>query len=105
MPTEVGVDKTMLLLACATAFIAGVVTMKIFNPSTVTPKIEQTKTEAKEERDPILDEDLSGSDDEYTDEESDDDQERHKMILAVRTDLKMSSGKIAAQCGHATLGV
>ncbi len=26
------------------------------------------------------------------------------MILAVRTDLKMGKGKIAAQCGHATLG-
>ena len=28
----------------------------------------------------------------------------HKMVLVVRTDLKMGSGKIAAQCGHATLG-
>eukprot|EP00698_Gefionella_okellyi_P021449 TRINITY_DN695_c0_g1_i1.p2 TRINITY_DN695_c0_g1~~TRINITY_DN695_c0_g1_i1.p2 ORF type:complete len:170 (+),score=40.30 TRINITY_DN695_c0_g1_i1:362-871(+) len=27
-----------------------------------------------------------------------------KMVLLVRTDLKMSSGKIAAQCGHAVLG-
>ncbi|KAI0690677.1 peptidyl-tRNA hydrolase PTH2-domain-containing protein [Cytidiella melzeri] len=26
-----------------------------------------------------------------------------KLVLVVRTDLKMSSGKIAAQCGHATL--
>ncbi len=24
----------------------------------------------------------------------------HKMVLVVRTDLKMGSGKIAAQCGH-----
>jgi peptidyl-tRNA hydrolase len=30
--------------------------------------------------------------------------EGHKMILAVRTDLKMGKGKIAAQCSHATLG-
>ena len=29
---------------------------------------------------------------------------QHKMVLVVRTELKMSSGKIAAQCGHATLG-
>ena len=26
------------------------------------------------------------------------------MVLCVRTDLKMSSGKVAAQAGHATLG-
>ncbi|KAK7463834.1 hypothetical protein VKT23_005770 [Stygiomarasmius scandens] len=26
-----------------------------------------------------------------------------KMVLIVRTDLKMSPGKISAQCGHATL--
>ncbi|KXN83558.1 putative peptidyl-tRNA hydrolase 2 [Leucoagaricus sp. SymC.cos] len=26
-----------------------------------------------------------------------------KMVLVVRTDLGMTSGKIAAQCGHATL--
>jgi len=30
--------------------------------------------------------------------------EPHKMVLVVRTDLKMGKGKIAAQCGHATLG-
>lgn len=28
----------------------------------------------------------------------------HKLILCVRTDLKMQKGKIAAQAGHATLG-
>ena len=30
--------------------------------------------------------------------------EPHKMVLVVRMDLKMGKGKIAAQCGHATLG-
>ncbi|KDO19566.1 hypothetical protein SPRG_15147 [Saprolegnia parasitica CBS 223.65] len=30
--------------------------------------------------------------------------EPHKMVLVVRNDLKMGKGKIAAQCGHATLG-
>lgn len=30
--------------------------------------------------------------------------ESHKMIFIVRMDLKMGKGKIAAQCGHATLG-
>lgn len=28
-----------------------------------------------------------------------------KMVLCVRTDLKMTTGKIASQCSHATLGV
>ena len=28
-----------------------------------------------------------------------------KMVLCVRTDLKMTKGKIAAQCGHAALGM
>ena len=28
-----------------------------------------------------------------------------KMLLIVRTDLKMSKGKVAAQCSHATLGL
>ena len=28
----------------------------------------------------------------------------HKLVLCVRTDLKMTRGKIAAQVGHATLG-
>lgn len=31
--------------------------------------------------------------------------EECKMILAVRMDIKMEKGKIAAQCGHATLTV
>ena len=29
--------------------------------------------------------------------------EEHKLVLVVRTDLGMTKGKIAAQCGHATL--
>ena len=30
--------------------------------------------------------------------------ENYKLVLCVRTDLKMTKGKIAAQAGHATLG-
>jgi len=30
---------------------------------------------------------------------------RVKMVLVVRTDLKMGVGKIAAQCGHAAVGL
>lgn len=33
----------------------------------------------------------------------DDTSEEVKLVLAVRTDLGMTKGKIAAQCGHATL--
>lgn len=33
----------------------------------------------------------------------DDTNEEVKLVLAVRTDLGMTKGKIAAQCGHATL--
>mmetsp|Transcript_33812 Transcript_33812/g.46820 ORF Transcript_33812/g.46820 Transcript_33812/m.46820 type:complete len:176 (-) Transcript_33812:214-741(-) len=29
----------------------------------------------------------------------------YKMVLCVRTDLKMGKGKIGAQCSHATLGL
>jgi peptidyl-tRNA hydrolase len=27
-----------------------------------------------------------------------------KLVMVVREDLKMTKGKIGAQCGHATLG-
>jgi len=46
----------------------------------------------------------SDSDEEEEEEEETSSTQRYKMVLLVRTDLKMSSGKIAAQCGHATLG-
>eukprot|EP01054_Gregarina_sp_Poly1_P007426 Gregarina_sp_Poly_1__7425@NODE_411_length_8775_cov_115_641824_g334_i0_p2_GENE_NODE_411_length_8775_cov_115_641824_g334_i0NODE_411_length_8775_cov_115_641824_g334_i0_p2_ORF_typecomplete_len208_score30_71PTH2/PF01981_16/1e42LapA_dom/PF06305_11/0_093_NODE_411_length_8775_cov_115_641824_g334_i059682 len=43
------------------------------------------------------------SDDEFSAGEDED--EEMKMVLCVRTDLQMGKGKIAAQCGHAVLGV
>lgn len=36
-------------------------------------------------------------------EDSDEDED-YKLVLCIRTDLKMTKGKAAAQCGHATLG-
>eukprot|EP01057_Protomagalhaensia_wolfi_P002736 Protomagalhaensia_wolfi_Nauph_80__2735@NODE_2861_length_964_cov_15_057297_g2245_i0_p1_GENE_NODE_2861_length_964_cov_15_057297_g2245_i0NODE_2861_length_964_cov_15_057297_g2245_i0_p1_ORF_typecomplete_len207_score22_17PTH2/PF01981_16/4_5e45PhoR/PF11808_8/0_17PhoR/PF11808_8/5_4e02IncD/PF17628_2/0_13_NODE_2861_length_964_cov_15_057297_g2245_i0313933 len=48
------------------------------------------------------------SDDEYSagsDGESADSDDDLKMVLCVRTDLAMGKGKIAAQCGHAALGL
>lgn len=62
-------------------------------------KIEPINPENQEEED---------DDEEWEDvnenEEWEDDGVPRKMVLVVRTDLKMGPGKIAAQCGHATLG-
>ncbi|GAK63719.1 PTH2 family peptidyl-tRNA hydrolase [Moesziomyces antarcticus] len=52
----------------------------------------------------ILQDDDS-SDDDDLDDANVSSTEECKMILAVRMDLKMEKGKIAAQCGHATLAV
>ena len=30
--------------------------------------------------------------------------ERYKQVMVVRTDIKMSKGKVAAQCSHASVG-
>jgi PTH2 family peptidyl-tRNA hydrolase len=109
MPTNATDNTSMWLVACAAAFVAGVLAMKLYTPTNITV-MKATALEEKKKPDPILDEDLSSveeSEDEESDsedEESDEDEERYKMILAVRTDLKMTSGKVAAQCGHATLG-
>ena len=52
------------------------------------------------------------SDDEWESDESDEESDENevsngigptKMVLAVRMDLKMGKGKIAAQCGHASV--
>uniref|UniRef100_A0A6B2LQR2 peptidyl-tRNA hydrolase n=1 Tax=Arcella intermedia TaxID=1963864 RepID=A0A6B2LQR2_9EUKA len=37
-------------------------------------------------------------------EEESNDETPYKMVLAIRSDLKMQKGKAAAQCCHATLG-
>ena len=53
------------------------------------------------------DENESVEDSDWEDYESDDDDNEEeddvKMVLAVRMDLKMGKGKIAAQCGHAAV--
>ena len=55
-------------------------------------------------------EDSDSEDWEDTEDDSNDEgvqsftDENMKMILAVRTDLKMTKGKMAAQCGHAAVG-
>ncbi|KIP11487.1 hypothetical protein PHLGIDRAFT_124884 [Phlebiopsis gigantea 11061_1 CR5-6] len=61
--------------------------------SNVEPQDEGSDSEVEEED--LADGDLSAVKPGYF--------EQCKLVLVVRTDLKMSSGKIAAQCGHATL--
>eukprot|EP01126_Amoeba_proteus_P007466 TRINITY_DN1268_c0_g1_i2.p1 TRINITY_DN1268_c0_g1~~TRINITY_DN1268_c0_g1_i2.p1 ORF type:complete len:158 (+),score=36.33 TRINITY_DN1268_c0_g1_i2:68-541(+) len=63
---------------------------------------------AKETVDTSSSESSSGVTEDTQEEESDSSfapDEEYKMILAVRTDLKMQKGKMCAQCGHAALGV
>ncbi|GJE87793.1 peptidyl-tRNA hydrolase 2 [Phanerochaete sordida] len=59
------------------------------------PSAEDEESDSEMEEEDLADGDLSsvkpGS------------REPCKMVLVVRTDLKMTTGKIAAQCGHATL--
>ena len=65
--------------------------------------IQTTKKDNEKEED---------SDDEWESDESDEESDENevsngigptKMVLAVRMDLKMGKGKIAAQCGHASV--
>ena len=58
---------------------------------------EEWETEDEDEDNDALE------DDDEDDGDEDDMGEPLKMVLVVRTDLDMGKGKIAAQCGHATL--
>jgi len=44
------------------------------------------------------------SDEDYDDDDARGDFKQYKMVIAVRQDLKMGKGKIAAQCAHAAVG-
>eukprot|EP01055_Gregarina_sp_Pseudo9_P002802 Gregarina_sp_Pseudo_9__2801@NODE_3036_length_776_cov_8_276798_g2768_i0_p1_GENE_NODE_3036_length_776_cov_8_276798_g2768_i0NODE_3036_length_776_cov_8_276798_g2768_i0_p1_ORF_typecomplete_len222_score24_70PTH2/PF01981_16/2_9e44DNA_pol_phi/PF04931_13/0_15YL1/PF05764_13/6_2_NODE_3036_length_776_cov_8_276798_g2768_i0110751 len=75
-------------------------------------RVGYRKAKLSDDEGPISDADLwdgAVSDDEFSgdddDEDEDDDDKEMKMVLCVRTDLQMGKGKIAAQCGHAVLGV
>src|SRR5690606_5924749 len=74
--------KNVLLVA--TGFLGGFLTYRLIQQPS-----QQTLHFSKDEEKPITDP--------YKNE-------RLKMVLVVRTDLKMSVGKIGAQCGHAALG-
>ncbi|KAI9912125.1 hypothetical protein PsorP6_009256 [Peronosclerospora sorghi] len=86
---------------CTTAFLLGAAThyfisSHLINDSSSSAKSSNacTKNDTK---------DASESSNSSEDWESDD-WVPHKMVMCVRTDLKMGKGKVAAQCCHATLG-
>lgn len=56
-------------------------------------------------KDDDLWETYSSRDDESSIEEEPAANEQYKLMLCVRTDLKMGKGKMCAQCGHAVLGL
>ncbi|SPO23384.1 related to PTH2 - aminoacyl-tRNA hydrolase [Ustilago trichophora] len=62
-------------------------------------------TSSDDEFDLDSDEELAAISDNYKSSGTGSEAEECKMILAVRMDIKMEKGKIAAQCGHATLAV
>lgn len=62
-------------------------------------------TFSDDESDLDSDEELAAISDNYKSSGTGMEAEECKMILAVRMDIKMEKGKIAAQCGHATLAV
>lgn len=96
---------------CSVAFLLGVATQYLLATHVCGDHQNQAANEKrpKEVNKPTrdaqteLDSDSEGGDAEWEgkDEAS---WQPHKMVLCVRTDLKMGKGKIAAQCCHATLG-
>jgi hypothetical protein len=97
-------EKEMMIFLTSGAFVAGVLATilfsKLFNKRTNVSNEKQLLQDEEEEESEITD--LS---DFHDDDDDDDDRERKKLVLVVREDLKMTSGKIAAQCSHATLGI
>lgn len=97
------------MLLVSTWLIAGITGALIFRQQT-SIKNEHIRTKEAEEED-------DDDEDEFDDEEEDDDFDPNliideytiadspfKLLLCVNTSLQMGKGKIAAQCGHATLG-
>ncbi|ETW04466.1 peptidyl-tRNA hydrolase [Aphanomyces invadans] len=90
------------------AFALGVTSHWYLSSSKAKPPpkggVTQCKTSHEKED---AEEDSNASDSDSDDDVHDEDTlhwEPHKMVLVVRNDLKMGKGKVAAQCGHATLG-
>ncbi|KAF4552766.1 Peptidyl-tRNA hydrolase-like protein 1 [Elsinoe fawcettii] len=102
------VDKpppSVWAVAFATAIITGLAGYFLGQASSIGVFGSNSTTPARKEKD---------SDAESSDEDEDEDRQEElkgfsdknepcKLVLVVRTDLGMTKGKIAAQCGHATL--
>ncbi|EEY64153.1 peptidyl-tRNA hydrolase, putative [Phytophthora infestans T30-4] len=98
---------------CTAAFVLGAaahyfVSSYLLIDSTSPPKAlhsssDNSNENAAELRSGASSRSLSGSSDDWEGEDSVS-WVPHKMVMCVRTDLKMGKGKVAAQCCHATLG-
>ncbi|RLN48112.1 hypothetical protein BBJ29_009824 [Phytophthora kernoviae] len=92
---------------CTVAFLLGAATHYFISSqlrSDSSPATSKTSSNNdSESRSAASSRSSSGSSDDWegADEQS---WKPHKMVMCVRTDLKMGKGKIAAQCCHATLG-
>jgi PTH2 family peptidyl-tRNA hydrolase len=113
-----GLTPPVLVALLVVAFVTGALLARFFgsqpapppapkpssspSSSSPSPKAEEESEDDDDEESDSDTEDEEESEDE--DEDEDEDGEEHKMVLCVRTDLKMQRGKVAAQCGHAVLG-
>ena len=113
------VEVSILLLA-ATWIIAGAAGALLFRQSSSNNNkqirtIDADEDEYDEDDDEDYDDDEDGDDDDDFDEDEDfdpnliidgytSDDSPFKLLLCVNMSLKMDKGKMAAQCGHATLG-
>ncbi|KAJ3097391.1 Peptidyl-tRNA hydrolase protein 2, mitochondrial [Phlyctochytrium planicorne] len=108
--TDISFTGLHILSACLTSFVFGFIAYPVF----VTPAIPKGTDAAL----PTVDAEEDDDDDsEWEEEELDGPAEpikealsdrysgsgEWKMVLCIRTDLEMGKGKVAAQCGHATL--
>ncbi|KAF2202075.1 PTH2-domain-containing protein [Delitschia confertaspora ATCC 74209] len=68
-----------------------------------TPSEKEGSSSEEEEEEEEEEEDMDDQDHDHDLADFADNNEECKLVLVVRTDLGMTKGKIAAQCGHATL--
>ena len=103
-------NQTAHLLELSAAFLGGLATLWFYHKLTSKQKSANQDREGAALEDNHEDEESSelseeGELSDYEDEEEDEQEERKKIVLVARTDLKMGTGKVAAQCSHATLGL
>lgn len=81
---------TAVAVVCVSAFL-GYACVSHFSKKVVYERSKKVSEEEKKRR-------------EEEDDERREKPTEYKMVLIVRSDLKMGKGKIGAQCGHASLG-